>query len=348
MSDRKPLTMSDIAKLAQVSESTVSRGLRNDPLVNEKTREKVQKIAREHNYQINESARNLRLRKSHTIAVIMLLDAEAGQAVSDPFLLGLLGNVADELTKFGYDLLLSTPLTQGDELTPNYMDSKRADGMILIGEGEHGKNISTLAVSQKPFVVWGVHRPGQNYCTVGSDNKKGAYMAVKHLIDTGRRKIAFFGNSIYPEIEQRLEGYKLALSEAGIALDESLLITTAFSSRDGYAKTRDDLLGKKLSFDAIFTVSDAIAMGVIKQLGERNIQVPEDVAVSGYDDIPISAFCSPALTTVRQNTAEAGRYLVKSLMDQLAGKQAKSIIMDTELIIRQSTDPRGAGPSSPV
>ncbi|PCI51006.1 MAG: LacI family transcriptional regulator [Alphaproteobacteria bacterium] len=337
MSDRNPLTMSDIAKLAQVSESTVSRGLRNDPLVNEKTREKVQKIAREHNYQINESARNLRLRKSHTIAVVMLLDTESGQAISDPFLLGLLGNVADELSKVGYDLLLSTPLAQGDELTPNYLESKRADGMILIGEGDHGKNINSLAGSRKPFVVWGAYQPGQNYCTVGSDNKKGAYMAVKHLIDTGHRRIAFFGNSIYPEIEQRLEGYRQALTEAGLDLDEDLLITTAFSSRGGYAKTRDELLGKKQSFDAIFTVSDAIAMGAIKQLKEKNIRVPEDVAVSGYDDIPISAFCTPALTTIRQNTEEAGRHLVKCLMDQLAGKKAKSIILDTELIIRQSS-----------
>ncbi len=337
MSDKKSLTMSDIAKLAQVSESTVSRGLRNDPLVNEKTRLKVQKIAREHNYQINESARNLRLRKSHTIAVIMLLDTESGQAISDPFLLGLLGNVADELAKFSYDLLLSTPLTQGEELTPNYLESKRADGMILIGEGEYGKNINTLAGSRKPFVVWGAHRPGQKYCTVGSDNKNGAYMAVKHLIDTGHRRIAFFGNSIYPEIEQRLEGYKQALSEAGIVLDEDLIITTGFSSRDGYANTRDALLGKKLSFDAIFTVSDAIAMGAIKQLGEKNLRVPDDVAVSGYDDIPISAFCTPALTTVRQNTEEAGHHLVKCLMDQLSGKEAESVILDTELIVRQSS-----------
>lgn len=329
--------MSDIAKLAQVSESTVSRALRDNPLVSEKTRKKIQKIARDHRYQINESARNLRLRKSHTIAVVMLLDTESGQAISDPFLLDLLGNVADELAKYGYDLLLSTPQTLGNEWNSHYLESNRADGMIIIGQGEHGHKIDELADSRKPFVVWGAYRPGQNYCTVGSDNKKGAYLAVKHLIDTGRRRIAFLGDSSHPEIEQRLEGYRQALTGAGLVLVEDLLITTAFSSRDGYAKTRDALLGKKQSFDAIFTVSDAIAMGAIKQLAEKGIRVPEDVAVSGYDDVPISSFCTPALTTVRQNTTEGGRYLVKCLMDQLAGKKSRSVILDTELIIRQSS-----------
>ena len=342
MNDRKSLTMSDIAKLAQVSESTVSRALRDNPLINEKTRRRVQQIARDHNYQVNESARNLRLKKTHTIAVVMLLDPEYGQTISDPFLLDLLGNVADELAQYGYDLLLSSSQTLGDELNPNYLDSKRADGMIIIGQGEHGHKIDALVGSRKPFVVWGAYRPGQSYCTVGSDNKKGAYLSVKHLIDTGHQRIAFLGDSSHPEIEQRLEGYRQALVEANLPLDEDLVVTTAFSSQEGFEKTRDVLLGQKRSFDAIFTVSDAIAMGVIKQLGERGIRVPEDVAVSGYDDIPTSAFCTPALTTVRQNTAEGGHHLVKCLMDQMAGKKAKSVILDAELIIRQSS---GSTPS---
>lgn len=329
--------MSDIARLAQVSESTVSRALRDNPLINETTRKKIQQIARDHNYQINESARNLRLRKSHTIAVVMLLDPKSGQAISDPFLLDLLGNVADELAKYGYDLLLSTPQTLGDDHNPHYLESRRADGMIIIGQGEHGRKIDALAGSSKPFVVWGAYRPGQNYCTVGSDNKKGGYLAVRHLIDRGHHQIAFLGDSSHPEIEQRLEGYKQALAEAALPLRQELLITTAFSSRAGYERTRDALLKKNISFDGIFTVSDAIAMGAIKQLAEQGLRVPEDVAVSGYDDIPISAFCTPALTTVRQNTDEGGRQLVKCLMDQLAGKQAKSVILDAELIIRQSS-----------
>ncbi|NOZ43245.1 MAG: substrate-binding domain-containing protein, partial [Alphaproteobacteria bacterium] len=91
------------------------------------------------------------------------------------------------------------------------------------------------------------------------------------------------------------------------------------------------------SFDAIFAVSDAIALGAIKQLAEQGVRVPEDVAVSGYDDIPISAFCTPSLTTIRQNTGEGGRQLVKCLMTQLTGQQAQSVILDAELIIRQSS-----------
>jgi len=343
MSDRKSLlpkilTMADIARLAQVSESTVSRALRNNPLINEKTRQKVQQIARDHNYRINESARNLRLRKSHTIAVIMLLDSKSGQAISDPFLLDLLGNIADELAKHGYDLLLSAPRAPGDEWDLSYLESKRFDGMIIIGEGEHGKNIDMLADSRKPFVVWGgTTSPGQKYSSVCSDNKKGAWLAVTHLIDTGHRNIIFLGNSKYPEIEQRLEGYKQALAEADIPFDKDMLIPTAFTSQMGYEKIRDILLAGKPSFDAIFTVSDAIAMGSVRQLTEKGLRVPEDVAVSGYDDIPASAFFTPSLTTVRQDTTEAGHHLVNCLMDQMAGEDAKSVILNAELVIRQSS-----------
>jgi len=337
MSDKKSMTMSDIAKLAQVSESTVSRALRNNPLINEKTRKKIQKIARDHKYQINESARNLRLKKTHTIAVVMLLNPGSGQAISDPFLLELLGSVADELEKYGYDLLLSTPQTLGSEWNSDFLESQRADGIIVIGQGEHGQQIGPLTTSRKPFVVWGAFQPGQNYCTVGSDNKKGASIAVKHLIHMGRRRIAFLGDSSYPEVEQRLAGYKQAMSEAGLVPVEELVVATAFSSRDGYAKTRDILLAQKREFDAIFAASDSIAMGAIKQLVEKNIRVPEDVAISGYDDIPISAFYTPSITTVRQNTTKGGHYLVECLMDQLAGKTPESVILDAKLIIRQSS-----------
>lgn len=342
MNDNKSLTMTDIARLAGVSESTVSRALRDNPIINEKTRKKVQKIARDHQYQINESARNLRLNKSHTIAVVMLLDPACGQVISDPFLLDLLGNVADELTKNGYDLLLSTTQVLGEDLSPRYLDSKRADGMIIIGQGEQGHKIEALAGSRKPFVVWGADRPGQKYSTVGSDNKKGAYLAVRHLIDAGRKRIAFLGDSRHPEIEQRLAGYHQALKEAGLPAEENLQVQTDFSSQSGYVKTRDELVGQAHSFDAIFTVSDAIAMGAIKYLGEKGIRVPEDVAVSGFDDIPTSAYCTPSLTTVRQNTAEGGRQLVTCLLDQLSGKEARTVVLDVDLIIRQSS----GGPSA--
>ncbi|PHZ86396.1 LacI family DNA-binding transcriptional regulator [Paremcibacter congregatus] len=342
MTEHKTLTMSDIARLAGVSESTVSRALRDNPIINEKTRKKVQQIARDHHYQINESARNLRLNKSHTIAVVMLLDPACGQAISDPFLLDLLGNVADELTKNGYDLLLSTTQVLGEDLSPRYLDSKRADGMIIIGQGAQGQQIDALAGSRKLFVVWGADRPGQNYATVGSDNKKGAYLAVRHLIETGRRRIAFLGDSRHPEIEQRLAGYHQALAEAGLNPDPTLQVETDFSSQSGYEATRDILMTEGRSFDAIFTVSDAIAMGAIKLLGEKGVRVPEEVAVSGFDDIPTSAYCTPSLTTVRQNTAEGGRQLVKCLLDQLAGKEQRSVVLDVELIVRQSSSGESA------
>ncbi|MFQ5534945.1 MAG: LacI family DNA-binding transcriptional regulator [Sphingomonadales bacterium] len=337
MNKKRTLTMFDIAKLANVSEATVSRALKGSPLVNENTRKRVQEIAREHNYKVNAAARNFRLKKTQTLAVVMLLEPGSGHEISDPFLMDLLGSIANEASRQGYDLLLSTNPMNIPDLQDYYIGSKRADGLIIIGQGRHENRLAQLAERGSAFVVWGAHLPDTGYCTVGSDNKKGAFDAVSHLIKNGRRQIAFMGDRRHPEIEHRFEGYLSALDQAGLSSNEDLFIPTDFSRADGYKKAHDRLIARNRSFDAIYAASDNIALGAIPSLTDSGIRVPEDVAIAGFDDNPLAAFSSPALTTVRQDTKKGGELLVKCLLAILDGQTVTPVAMPTELIVRQSS-----------
>ncbi len=216
MIKRAPITMADIANMAGVSKATVSRALKDSPLINKETRERVQKIARDHNYSINTAAQNFRLKKTNTIAVLLLVDKEWGHEISNAFLMALLGCIADEASISGYDLLLATNLSGINDLHTYYIEGKRADGIIVIGQGRNDKRIDTLAQSNAPFIVWGAPMDNCSYPVVGSDNALGGYHATQLLIKNGRKSIAFMGDQRHPEVKARYSGYIRALEEAGI------------------------------------------------------------------------------------------------------------------------------------
>lgn len=336
MKKSKNLTMSDIAKLSGVSEATVSRALKDSPLINKETRAKVQRVARENNYEINAAARNFRLKKTHTLAVVLLVDKEWGHEVSDAFLMVLLGSIADEASKHGYDLLLSTNPGEIRNLNAYYIENKRADGLIIIGQGRNDARLDMLATSGAPFIVWGAEVPEHDYPTVGSDNQAGAFDATNLLIQSGHRRIAFLGDVRHPEVEHRCAGYRQALSAANIQADETLIIPSDFSRSDGYEKTDKILLGEGRDFDAIFAVSDNIALGAMKRLTEAGKRLPEDVAIVGFDDSPLAGFSTPGLTTIHQDIREGGKRLVQNLLLIMDGKSVDHVALPTQTVIRQS------------
>ncbi len=331
------MTLADIAQMANVSKSTASRALRDNPLVNNKTRELVQSIAKQHSFKVNATASNLRTQKTNTIAVVVMFDQKTGQAISDPFLMEILGTIADELTKFGYDMLLTTTKTATHDWYNYYYESKRADGLIIIGQGEHDQRIETLAKTDLPFIVWGSAIENDQYTTIGSDNRKGGFLAVEHLINQGCKRIAFLGDINHNEVEQRWLGYQDAIKAADIEMEQDLQIKADFTSQDGYIKLKDHLLIDEKNIDGIFAVSDAIALGAMKYLIEQNITIPDKLKIIGFDDIALSEFCSPSLSTIRQNTAAGGRLLVKNLLKKLSNQPVKSQLLDVALIQRQST-----------
>ncbi|AMX02703.1 LacI family DNA-binding transcriptional regulator [Microbulbifer thermotolerans] len=336
-----PVSMSDIARLAGVSESTVSRALNNSPLINEKTRERIQSIARSVNYKVNESARNLRLQRSHTVSVVINTGKTGGQSFSDPFMIDMIGAIADELARYKYDLLFASSVVTSADWHSYLLGARRADGVIVIGQGVDDTPLRELQRLGDPLVVWGgMHRAGADYCIVSSDNKMGGRQATEHLIGLGRRKIVFLGDIAHPEIEARYQGYLAALDGSGLQAS-AWQVGSAFSIEAGYQSVTDLIKSGPAGFDAIFAASDNIAMGAIKALQDCGYQVPRDVAVVGFDDIPIAPFYTPPLTTVRQNIHRGGELLVDRIMRLVSGKQADSEVLPTELVVRASC---GAGP----
>jgi DNA-binding LacI/PurR family transcriptional regulator len=328
--------MSDIARLAGVSESTVSRALNNNPLINEKTRERIQKIARSMNYKVNESARNLRLRRSHTISVVINTGKVGGQSFSDPFMIDMIGAIADQLAQHQYDLLFSSSIVTSEDWHDYLLGSRRADGVIVIGQGTDDSPLRELHKFGDPLVVWGgTHKPGSDYCIVSSDNQMGGCKATEHLIGLGRRRIVFLGDIAHPEIDARYRGYRVALGSAGLEAGERH-IDVAFSIESGYQSVMELLRGGAPDFDAFFAASDNIAMGAIKALQASGFKVPSDVAVVGFDDIPIAPFYTPPLTTVRQSIHRGGELLVDKVMQLVAGKKVESEVLPTELVVRAS------------
>jgi DNA-binding LacI/PurR family transcriptional regulator len=334
--------MEDIAKLAGVSVSTVSRALARSPRVNAKTRERVEEIARSLNYTINIGASNLRLQRNRTIAVVLPLDSATGQRATDAFFMSMLGNLADALTAHGYDMLLSRIDADRLLLAGDLAASGRAGGIIMIGQWHHHDQLNELGARGVPIVVWGARMPEQKYCTVGSDNVAGGMLATEHLISNGCRRIAFLGDTDLPEIWRRHEGYGNALAKHGMAPVADLTRQVTFAEGGARAAV-SALIDQHVKFDGIFASADVLAMEAISALRERGLRVPDNVAVVGYDDVVLARYSHPALTTIRQPITEGAEALVEALLKIIEGKRPRSQILPTELIVRESSVRNGAG-----
>ena len=334
--EQRRLQMADIARLAGVSTSTVSRALNRSPLVNEETRVRIEELARSLNYSINIAAQNLRLKQNRTVAVVVPYDSATRQHLSDPFFLSILGSLADALTDRGFDMLLSRVDAEELDAAAQSYDTGRAIGVILIGQWRHHDQLNLMAARRVPIVVWGAQLPQQLYVTVGSDNVTGGFLATEHLIQSGRRRIAFFGDVQLPEVAHRYEGYCKALKQFGIAVDVQLVVPASFIEQGGRDAT-EQLLQRKVAFDGLFACSDLLAMTAINTLREKQVRIPEDVAVVGYDDIELARYFHPPLTTIRQPIAAAGEALVDALL-MLADKQsAAPRLLPTQLLRRATS-----------
>jgi DNA-binding LacI/PurR family transcriptional regulator len=329
-----PVSIADIAQRAGVAESTVSRALNNNPAINIKTREKIQAIARELNYKVNTGARNLRLQRSQTIALVINAEQIDGQTFSDPFMMDMIGAIADELNQHNYSLLFSSSAVSRSDWHDHLLGSRRSDGVIVIGQGRDDTPLRDLQQHGDAVVVWGARLLDANYCIVGSDNYMGGQLAARHLISRGRTRMLFLGDIAHPEINYRFRGYFDALNEAGLVANEHH-VQSAFSIESGYQHVIE-LLAEGIEFDGIFAASDNIAMGAIKALQKKSLRVPEDVSVVGFDDIPIAPYFSPPLTTVRQDIHRGGQLLVQKVMALVRGEPVTSEILKTVLIERES------------
>jgi DNA-binding LacI/PurR family transcriptional regulator len=320
---QRRLQMADIARLAGVSTSTVSRALAGSKLISEE-------------YNINIGAQNLRMKQNRTVGVVIPYDPATRQHLSDPFFLSMLGSLADALTEQGFDMLVSRVDAEQLDAAGAPFDTGRVIGVVLIGQWRHHDQLNQLAARHVPVVVWGAQLPQQLYCTVGGDNLAGGELAGAHLIVQGRKRIAFFGDINLPEVGLRYEGQCRALAAAGMDADPALQVSVSFLP-DGGQKAVQELLRRGVPFDAVFAGSDLMAMTTINTLRQHGLDVPGQVAVVGYDDIELSSYFHPPLTTVQQPIREAGRALVASLLALVDGEPAPSLQLPTQLIVRASS-----------
>ncbi len=334
---KKARTLVDLGKLAGVSAATVSRALADNPLVNARTRETIKALAREHGFRPNQMASRLRTQKTGVVGVVIPLGHDRSQHISDPFFMALLGHLADALTESGLSLMLSRAIPDED---PDWLErltgSGMVDGVLMIGQSDQYDTIERIAESYGPLVVWGTHHPGQRHVAVGSDNVMGGRMAAEHLLETGRRSIVFLGDLRGIEIGERFAGASDAVARLGGAASlRHLAIHLSMDEMTGeIAAGLDQMAGE---IDGIVAASDAIALAAIRQLAERGYAVPADIAVVGFDDLPMARHTVPQLTSVRQDIQRGALAMVERLDALSSGKAASSLVMPPELVVRSSS-----------
>lgn len=336
---RKP-TSFDIAERAGVSQPTVSRALRGSPTVSEETRKRIEAIAQQLNYKVDKNASNLRSQQSNTLALLFFEDPTFDDSMINPFFLSMLGAITRTCAQRGYDLLISF-----QQLSANwqvdYEDSRKADGVILLGYGDYEiyqARLDQLVGQGTHFVRWGDAGVGPAGSTLGCDNHRGGLEVTRHLLANGRRRVAFVGeaNNHYPEFFDRYKGYVDALAEAGLTAEAALQVGGLNTEEEGYAAVRA-LRERGAQFDAIFAASDTIAIGALRAVQEAGLAIPADVAVAGFDDIPAAHLTSPPLTTFRQNAGKAGEMLVDMLLMRIRNQPVENAMLPGELVVRKSS-----------
>lgn len=326
MSDSNSVTMEQIAALAGVSTITVSRALRDSASVAPATRERIKQLAEQAGYRFNHHARNLRLRRSHMVAVVLEMQPDTDRPMTDAYPLQLLGGITQELTSRGYSVLLSA--LQGVEQTV----ASSADGIILLGQGAHGSAVRTVAAMGQPLVVWGAEHGRGEQVVVGGDNAHGGACAAQRLIALDRHELLFLGDVSHAEVRDRQQGFAKALKKAG--RKAHTLTPSAFTFGAGFTAVQAHLARGGAVPDGLFAASDLLAMGAVRAFNDAGLSVPEAVSVIGYDDSPGAQSFAPPLTSVRQDWHHGGVLLARKVLDLIAGQPSGSEIMPTELVVR--------------
>jgi len=343
LSKHQKATSIDIAYQAGVSQSTVSRALRDSPLVSEETKQKVREIAKQLNYKIDKNARNLRTQSTHTLALVIFEDQGSNDHIN-PFFMAMISSIIRATAKRDYDLLVSFHQLHED-FQGDYEDSNRADGIIFLGYGDYltyEKLAHELIEKGAHFLTWGPYVPGQPGITIGCNNLQGGILATDHLLSHGCKDIAFLGDisEHCPEFRERYRGYCRSLSKHGLVVNPKLQIKIADSTEElGYQACKQ-LMRNHSKFDGIFCASDLLAIGAMRALKEKGMSVPDDIKVVGFDDVQAGNYTTPKLTTVRQNADLAGDEITDMLINLIKRKdndpEIQSRLIEPQLIIRES------------
>lgn len=335
---RPVATLDEVARVAGVSRATVSRVVNGSPKVSTDVRRSVEKAIERLGYVPNRAARSLVTRRSESIAVV--ITEPATRLFSDPFFPRLIRGLSSALAARDLALILLMPDDIVDEgRTARYLTAGHVDGVILVSLHGDDPLPAELAARHIPLVVVGRPPYGAVVDYVDADNREGARRATTHLIEGGRKRIATIAGprDMVAGID-RLAGYKDALVEAGLRVDDHLIEIGDFT-HEGGTTAMESLLAHAPDLDAVFCASDLMAVGALGALLASGRRVPEDVAIVGYDDSPIATTTRPALTSVRQPIEEMGREMVHLLAETMerGDRVPRRVVLATELVRRASS-----------
>jgi len=328
-----PLTLEDIARLSNVSRSTVSRVVNGDEKVREETRQRVLEVIQQQNYQPNQAARRLAAGRTDTFGLV--IPAGAGATFSDPYFSQVIQGVSNTCNQQDYSLMLwLSDLEHERRILRHLANDNLMDGVVVSFTLANDPIVEMLSRGQLPFVIIG-HHPNLAINSVDIDHLEAAQLATRHLLGHGYRRIATIsGPSTQIAGQDRLQGFKQALDEVNL-FDGELVVEGDFTEAGGYAAMQQ-LLARQPQ--AIFAANDMMAAGAYRVIYEAGLKIPEDIAIIGFDDLPIAAQLSPPLTTIRQPLQRLGRMAVERLIDLLREPQTppRQVTLAPELIIRQS------------
>lgn len=324
-------TVSDIAQLARVSPSTVSRVLTGSSPVHPDKRAAVLAAIEQLNFRPNLNARALVRGKSMAIGILT-------QSMASQFYGELSQGIEEGLAGSGYHPVFASGQWRHDEerAALNLLVDRQVDGLIILG-GDHPDADLRAINAQIPLIAVGRSVDGLGQQCLRVENADGAAAAARHLIALGHRRIAHItGIAAHIDSQERLRGYRQAHHEAGLPLDERLVVEGDFTEQSG-ALALEALLARGAPFSAIFAANDQMAYGARLALYRRGLRVPEDLSLVGFDDILGSAYTTPPLTTVRQRMLEQGRQAARAILNLIAGEPPGLDPVSTELVIREST-----------
>lgn len=324
------VTIDEVAKRAGVSISTVSRVLNGLDRVHPQTRQRVLEVVRELRYQPSALARGLAIQQTQTLGFVI-------PTLSDPFYFEIVRGVEEAAAAMGHNLLVvSQPAAQDDRRYLQLFDQRRVDSMVLVGVTIPAEEMSRLVAQGFPVACL-QQDVGEGVFSFRVDNYGGARAMADHLLSLGYRRIAYIAGSDHtPDNAERLRGLQDALSDRGLSLPRGWIAQGDYHRKSGYIAMQQ-LLGLSPLPEAVFAANDQMAIDAILAIRDRGLRVPEDIAVVGFDDIPLASYVVPSLTTVRQPAYELGYRAARAVLEALKEATVPTrVVLPTQLVIRQS------------
>ncbi len=331
----KPPTIKDIARLASVSHSTVSRALRNSSLVDPKTASRIQQIARDAGYRASAVARSLVTQETRTVGVVVT-------TIADPFVAEVVSGIEEVANQRCYSVFLTESKTDSElEIKAVHSFADRwVDGIIVTSSRVGSLHFKLLSETKVPVVLVNNQHSEASPHSVMIQNVEGSRQAVQHLIRLGHRRIAYIRDRFgYQSDAERLTGYRAALRHAGVTFSKELVVYGDGKAEGGMVAMRT-LLGLQDPPTAVFCYNDMTALGALRCIHDERLQVPQDISLVGFDDLFIASYTHPRLTTVRQPKRQLGQLAMETLLKLMSGQDSvDSISVPAELVVRESTAP---------